>query len=402
MRVPKLRRLIAIVVVIALCAGTAVAEKFEHRFSQGDQFRILSKVDEDVYVNRRYSHSAQILNRIAFSVDKVREDGAGFLSGTFSTSVQYAGGQSYVADRLYESQYWHLPSGRFEIGEQYYMPVVRHVPSFPDRDLVPGDTWNAPAEERHDFRDGFGIPDPYVIPVQVRYTYQGPGQWKGKDVQLVRAEYTIFYTPSRPRSYTTAYPVQIAGYSDQLMYWDAERGGVAAYEERFRFVFDLSNGQSIEYRGQASAEVVESQLMDKGALEKRLRDAVKGLKDIGVASDDHGVTITLENIQFEPDSARLLPSELDKIRRIAEVLKAEPDRHLLISGHTAMAGTAEGRLQLSQERARAVAEALISMGVRVPEDITVIGYGAERPVADNLTELGRSRNRRVEITILEN
>lgn len=402
MRVTRLGRFLALIVALAAIAGNAAAEKFEHRFGQGDRFRILSKVDEDVYVNRRYSHSAQILNRIAFSVDRVRDDGAGYLSGTFSTSVQYAGGLAYVADRLYESEYWHLPSGRFEIGEEYYMPVVRHVPSFPDRDLSPGDTWNAPAEERHDFRDGFGIPEPYVIPVQVRYTYQGPGQWKGKDVRLIRAEYTIFYVPARPRSWTVAYPVQIAGYSDQLMYWDPERGGVAAYEERFRFVFDLSNGQTIEYRGQASAEVVESQLMDRGALEKRLRDAVKGMDDVGVASDERGVTITLEDIQFEPDSARLLPSELDKIRRIAEVLKAEPDRHLLISGHTAMAGTAEGRMQLSQERARAVAEVLIGLGVRVPEDITVIGYGAERPVADNLTEAGRSRNRRVEITILEN
>jgi len=75
---------------------------------------------------------------------------------------------------------------------------------------------------------------------------------------------------------------------------------------------------------------------------------------------------------------------------------------VLISGHTALAGTATARQKLSVERARAVAEALIRLGARAPEAITVTGFGAEKPVADNSTAEGMARNRRVEITILEN
>ena len=383
-------------------AQAAAADEFKFAYTKGDMYRVVSTVDEDVFINRQYSHSARIVNRIAFSVADTRADGAGLLRGDFTTSVQYAGGFSYVADKMYRSEYWHRTDGRYEIGPEFYMPTVRHVPSFPDRDLKPGDTWNAPGEERHDFRDDFGIAEPYVIPIDVRYGYEGPGALEGKPVALVRAAYTVFVQPPRPRSWSVAYPTQIAGYSDQLLYWDAEHGSLAAYEERFKFVFELSDGRTVEYRGVAGAKVVEAVLMDRAGLEKDVWDAVSGLKDVNVTSDERGVTISIENIRFAADSSRLMPSELDKIRTIAGILKGLPERDIQVSGHTALAGTAAARQELSKERARAVAEELIRLGARKAESITVLGYGAEKPVADNTTEAGMARNRRVEITILEN
>ncbi|HQO66502.1 MAG TPA: OmpA family protein [Spirochaetales bacterium] len=380
----------------------AAADEFHFAYAVGDKYRVVSTVDEDVYINRRYSHSARIVNRIAFEVADARDDGAALLRGDFSTSTRYAGGVSYVADRIYRSEYWQLPNGRYEIGPAYYMPTVRHVPTFPARDLRPGDTWTAPGEERHDFRDDFGIPDPYIIPIDVRYTYEGPGELDGRPVRLVRAAYTVFVQPARPRSWTIAWPTQIAGYSDQLLYWDPGRGALAAYEERFKFVFELSDGRTVEYRGQAGSEVVEAETMDRPGLERELRDAVEGLDGVTVTSGELGVTISLEDIRFRADSAVLLPSELAKIERIAGLLKGVADRDILVSGHTALAGTEAARLALSTERARAVADQLIRLGAREAERITVIGYGAERPVADNSTEAGMARNRRVEITILEN
>jgi outer membrane protein OmpA-like peptidoglycan-associated protein len=88
--------------------------------------------------------------------------------------------------------------------------------------------------------------------------------------------------------------------------------------------------------------------------------------------------------------------------KIGEILKKYADRDILVGGHTALAGTPEGRLALSRERAGRVADYLIGQGVRAPDRVVVRGYGAERPLADNSTEAGMRRNRRVEITILEN
>jgi outer membrane protein OmpA-like peptidoglycan-associated protein len=117
---------------------------------------------------------------------------------------------------------------------------------------------------------------------------------------------------------------------------------------------------------------------------------------------DEGITITLEDIQFQADSARLMPSEQEKLDKIAEILKRYPDRDILIGGHTALAGSAEARQLLSQERAAATADYLIAKQVRSADRIVVQGYGAERPLADNRSEAGMRKNRRVEITILEN
>ena len=75
---------------------------------------------------------------------------------------------------------------------------------------------------------------------------------------------------------------------------------------------------------------------------------------------------------------------------------------MLITGHTALAGTESGRERLSLERARVTARALIELGARREDQIVIRGMGAREPVAGNDTEAGRRLNRRVEITLLEN
>ena len=112
--------------------------------------------------------------------------------------------------------------------------------------------------------------------------------------------------------------------------------------------------------------------------------------------------IMLSNIQFLGDSAELLESEKVKLREIAEILKTIPDQKVMVAGHTALSGTEAGRNAVSLGRAQAVANYLISLGARGPDDIIAVGYGSERPIADNSTPEGMAANRRVEITILEN
>ena len=393
--------------VLWLCP--AGAEEFLYKHQLGDKYRILSTVREDVDIDYRPSHKAEILNRIA--VEVIAESGGkGTHRAVFQTSERAVntgatgGGtaRSYQWAREYESEFDRDRLGRMTIDRRYFMPVVRDVPVFPDRDLKPGDKWSNEAHEVHDFRDNFGIRDPYLIPFTANYVYLGSREWKGMNYPAFSVSYRIQSEP--PAVSGRIWPRRILGASDQTVFWDSELGQPVAYTETFRYVFEFSNGRTIEYRGTAEAEIIESQSMDKEKIAEEIAEELQrmDITDVSVRVVDEGITISLDNIQFHPDTAIMLPGEQEKLDKIVEVLRHYHERDILVGGHTALAGTAEGRRKLSADRASVVADYIIRRGARTADRVVVRGYGAERPLANNNTEEGMRINRRVEITILEN
>jgi outer membrane protein OmpA-like peptidoglycan-associated protein len=107
-------------------------------------------------------------------------------------------------------------------------------------------------------------------------------------------------------------------------------------------------------------------------------------------------------VQFPPNSPELTGTEKEKLTRIAKLLKQYQERDLLITGHTARVGDEQTSQALSEQRAMAVSDFLIENGARKKNQVMTQGKGSREPAADNATEAGRKRNRRVEITILEN
>jgi outer membrane protein OmpA-like peptidoglycan-associated protein len=397
--------------VCILVPMRAAGEKFEYIHRTGDRYRVLSVVNEEVYLNRQLHHRAEILNRIAVEVTGVN-DGKGQHRAVFqtseralqvSTALGRAGAQGgFEWAREYDSEFERDRLGYLSIDPRFYMPVVRNVPVFPDRELRPGETWSAEGHEMHDFRDSFGIEQPYRIPFTAYYAFLGDRQWKGKTYPAFSVRYNIVSQPPAVRG--RIWPRRITGTSNQIVYWDIENGRPVAYEETFTFIFELSDGTRIEYRGSAYAEIIESEPLDRDRITSEIIEEIERLEipDVNVRTVDEGISISLENIGFYADSAVMLPGEREKLDLIAEILKRYPDRDIMVGGHTALAGTAESRMELSIERARAVTDYLLSRQVRSADRVVIRGYGAEAPVADNSTEEGRSRNRRVEIIILEN
>ncbi|GHV88394.1 membrane protein [Spirochaetia bacterium] len=324
--------------------------------------------------------------------------------GIFQTAEQAEGGRrSFQWSREYESVFDRDRRGNITIDKQYFMPMVRNVPVFPPRDLKPGDTWTAEGSEVHDFRDSFGIEDPYVISLTANYTFSGYDDWKGKTYPVINVSYRIFDEP--PPVKGTTWPRRILGSYAQVIYWDPVLGQVRGYRENFRVIFELSNGNTVEYRGTAEAELLESAEMDKRRLADEIRKDIEdlGINDISVRAVDGGVALNLEDIQFKAESAELLPQEQAKLDKIGAILKRYADRDIQVDGHTALAGgSAASRQRLSEERAGAVADYLIGKGIRSADRILVQGFGGDRPLGDNRNEAGRRLNRRVEITILEN
>lgn len=104
-------------------------------------------------------------------------------------------------------------------------------------------------------------------------------------------------------------------------------------------------------------------------------------------------------VNFAVDSADILPDSLGQIDAVADLLKAQPDLRLAVEGHTDSTGSAARNRTLSTARARSVVASLMAAGI-ANRRLQPQGFGPDRPVADNATEDGRARNRRVELVAL--
>jgi outer membrane protein OmpA-like peptidoglycan-associated protein len=115
-------------------------------------------------------------------------------------------------------------------------------------------------------------------------------------------------------------------------------------------------------------------------------------------SEAGGLVLTLGDVVFDAGKASLQPSATTAIDRLAQLLGVYPERSVRIEGHTDSLGDDAANQQLSERRAAAVRDALLARGVAA-ERIAAVGYGETRPIADNGSESGRQKNRRIEIVL---
>lgn len=108
--------------------------------------------------------------------------------------------------------------------------------------------------------------------------------------------------------------------------------------------------------------------------------------------------ITLNEFLFETNSYKLKNEHYTELDLLSEFLTKHPALDVVISGHTDNVGTEHHNVTLSLRRAESVAQYIINMGVAL-EKVYFEGLGSSLPIADNDTEPGRSKNRRVEILI---
>lgn len=105
-----------------------------------------------------------------------------------------------------------------------------------------------------------------------------------------------------------------------------------------------------------------------------------------------------DDLTFEPGSARLTPASMQIVEALGRTLKAYPAVRVSLEGFTDATGDPSANQQLSLERARAIGDKLVEMGVAA-ERIEAAGFGSDRPVASNDSEGGRARNRRTEVVV---
>jgi outer membrane protein OmpA-like peptidoglycan-associated protein len=114
-----------------------------------------------------------------------------------------------------------------------------------------------------------------------------------------------------------------------------------------------------------------------------------------------GMIVQLKNIQFNFGKTSLHPDSFVELNSVAEMLNDNSTLQLEIGGHTDDEGPDDYNLILSQGRAQAVVDYLISQGAKA-EQLIAKGYGETKPIDHRITKEAKAINRRVEFTILKN
>jgi outer membrane protein OmpA-like peptidoglycan-associated protein len=122
------------------------------------------------------------------------------------------------------------------------------------------------------------------------------------------------------------------------------------------------------------------------------------LADLAAKKTERGMVITLGDVLFGTDLARLSSDGVRTVQKLADVLQQNPQRRVLVEGFTDSTGTTAHNQELSERRATTVRAALQDMGV-TRERVAIRGYGEAYPVASNDTNQNRQMNRRVEIVL---
>jgi OmpA-OmpF porin, OOP family len=131
-------------------------------------------------------------------------------------------------------------------------------------------------------------------------------------------------------------------------------------------------------------------------LEARL---VKFLND-GAEAVDNAAWFDFDRLLFATGKATLQSASQEQLTNIAAILKAYPQVRIRIGGYTDNTGDPGANLRLSEERANNVMDELVKLGID-PARMSARGYGAHDPIADNATEQGRQKNRRISLRVTD-
>lgn len=155
----------------------------------------------------------------------------------------------------------------------------------------------------------------------------------------------------------------------------------------------VKNGQEVWFQAEKGNGKIWLRIVEKKAMTQSIvADATSWGNDL--TATGHAAVY---GITFDTDSAAITPDSAQAIGEIAKLLKGDPSLKLFVVGHTDTTGSVDHNLELSQKRAQAVIQALVSEHGIAAARLRPFGCGPFSPVASNASEDGRGKNRRVEL-----
>ncbi|MBQ7906255.1 MAG: OmpA family protein [Spirochaetaceae bacterium] len=305
--------------------------------------------------------------------------------------------------------------GNLTMIEDNGFPSFRSFPTFPKDKIKIGDKWNATAERAVDPLNKGIITR---LPIYIQYQYTGDGKYHDEDIFILKAQWATRYGISYFDSQGDKELKSAMGFHKADIYVSKKTGCALLVRDIVDETFVYQDGNKINFQGFITLFTEYPPAVDREIIIPSLNRIAKNnddkndddtqkdffkdkdVPDISYENTSRGIRLTIQNLQFKPNSSELLPGEENRLNQIAKVLKQAKNSMFLVEGHTASTGNISGEKQLSVERAYTIAEELIKRGISA-EKFIYKGSGSSKPIATNETPEGMAKNRRVEITILE-
>jgi outer membrane protein OmpA-like peptidoglycan-associated protein len=181
----------------------------------------------------------------------------------------------------------------------------------------------------------------------------------------------------------------VKNYENALAKYNVKRIYLAS---QYATLFCKSGAKSIWIGIESASDVAESYTLTIVEIEEMKQD-IQASAMLEALNKDGFIAL---DILFETGKSNIQKESLPIVDQIFELLNSEPNLKISVEGHTDNVGDAVSNKKLSNDRAKAVMDALIAKGINKSR-LSSIGWGQEKPVSDNRTEEGRAKNRRVEI-----
>jgi outer membrane protein OmpA-like peptidoglycan-associated protein len=390
----KIKILISILLFSSYAAAYAVTLRWD--IPKSERLEMTRTASVKFLVNDRTQKIYQERNIIDLTCHGKKGE-ASSVRGVFSVYARNSINEIFQLQTQYPSEFDIDRLGRFTVPKKLYMPNLRNIPTFPEKDVKKGDTWSANADL---ILDVFSIPFKLSFPVE----YQLMDIQKKGDAETAAIRFRfIIDMDLTGGKYPADFPLKILGRDEGTINWDISNNRPAGMKEKYRIIFLFSTGanqkETKEFQMLIDTAVKMYKPVTEEEKERDKLDLKKSIPDgVDVDTDRRGMVLRLGDVLFDFDSAELRADSREKLDRVSEILKKKyPDREIIVEGHTDNVGGSEYNQRLSRDRARSVARYLKPK--TGADKLSFRGFGADKPIADNATKEGRQKNRRVEIII---
>ncbi len=365
---------------------------------EGEKLEMVRNAEVEFLVNgvvQKVYHERNIINLSCFKKENTQSK----VKGEFTIYQKHDDEDVYNLKEQYPSEFIIRSDGVFSVDDKWKMPNVRNIPAFPEGEVKQGDSWNASSEIMF-----INFEKPLKVAFDTKYTLLGVKNLEGREIALIDYSYSFQKKTSQSNCGKDC-PDMIIGKNRGRLYWDIKGSKPDSGKDHYRVAFlyrsDDGGISTIEFNMNIETTnkmFVKVKKEEREAEQKEIQKNIPENSGITVENEKRGLVVRLGEVFFDFDSHNLKESSKTSLEKVSEILKTRyKDREIVVEGFTDSIGENEYNKKLSERRARSVASFM--KGKISNDKLSYRGLGEEKPIADNSTEDGRQKNRRVDIII---